>query len=262
MLLALTREVSASISRCELSFLPRRRIDLALARTQHRDYLASLALLGCRTLTLTEDPTLPDSVFVEDTAVVLDEAAVITRPGAASRLGETSAVAAALQPYRELCFIAPPGTLDGGDVLVIGRKLYVGETQRSNREGARQLAEIAGPFGYTVHGIKVTGCLHLKSAVTRVSADTLLVNPQRVDVGIFAGMRLLAVDPGEPEAANALQVADTVVYPASHPRTLARLLDHDIAVKAVEMSEFAKAEGGVSCCSLIFASYDQLAGPC
>lgn len=254
MLFALTREVSAAMNRCELSFLPRRHIDLALARDQHHDYLAALAALGCRTLTLPDDPELPDSVFVEDAAVVLDEIAIVTRPGAASRRGETAAVAAALEPYRELGFIAAPGTLDGGDVLVHGRTLYVGETPRSNREGVRQLAELTGRFGYAVSRVGVSGCLHLKSSACRIGADTLLVNPERVDAEAFSGMRLLSVDPGEPEAANALRVADTVVYPASHPRTLERLAGAGIAVRAVDMGEFAKAEGGVTCCSLIFES--------
>lgn len=251
---ALAREVSSAMGRCELSFLPRRDIDLALARKQHFDYLAALVSLGCHILTLPEDPTLPDSVFVEDAAVVLDEAAVVTRPGAPSRRGETVAVASALEPYRELSFISSPGTLDGGDVLAVGRRLYVGKTRRSNREGLRQLAELAGRFGYAVLGVEVYGCLHLKSAVARIDADTLLINPERVDAQTFAGQRLLSVDPGEPEAANALRIADSVVYPTSYPRTLGRLVSEGIDVRAVEMSEFAKAEGGVTCCSLVFES--------
>ncbi len=253
MRLAITREVSPSIGDCELSHLARVPIDLDAARAQHRQYEECLAAVGCRIYRLPAEPSLPDAVFVEDTAVVLDELAIITRPGAASRRDETRAPADALWPYRRrLAPIEAPGTLDGGDVLPIGKKLLVGLSNRSNEAGIQQLRCLAGPFGYSVEGVQVKGCLHLKSAVTQVAENTLLINREWVDSGAFEGMELVDVDPGEPFGGNALLVGDTVIYPAGYPATRRRLEDRGIRVKAVDVAELGKAEGGVTWCSLIF----------
>jgi dimethylargininase len=184
---------------------------------------------------------------------VLDELAIITRPGAASRRGETGAPAESLRAYRRLTYIEPPGTLDGGDVLRIGNRLFVGLSSRSNEAGVEQLRRLAGPIGYSVEGVRVQGCLHLKSAVTQVAESTLLINQDWVDTGAFKGMELIDVDPREPFGGNALLVGDLVVYPASYPATRRRLEERGIGVKAVDVAELAKAEGGVTCCSLIFS---------
>jgi len=247
MLIAITRGVSPSIGRCELTHLPREPIDLVRARAQHRRYEEALASLGCEIHRLPAEPTMPDSVFVEDTAVVLDELAIITRPGAASRT-----VAEALRPYRRLFQIEPPGTLDGGDVLRIGKMVFVGLSRRTDRAGIEQLRDLLDPFGYVVKGVRVKGCLHLKSAVTQVAEETLLINPAWVNAGAFGAMELIEVDPSEPFAANALLVGETAVYPAAYPRTVERLGAHGIRVRIIDISELAKAEGGVTCCSLIF----------
>ena len=252
MLIAITRGVSLSIGRCELTHLPREPIDLERARAQHRRYEEALASLGCEIHRLPAEPTMPDSVFVEDTAVVLDELAIITRPGAASRRPETAAVAEALRPYRRLFRIEPPGTLDGGDVLRIGKMVFVGLSRRTDRAGIEQLRDLLDPFGYAVKGVRVKGCLHLKSAVTQVAEETLLINPAWVNAGAFGAMELIEVDPSEPFAANALLVGETAVYPAAYPRTVERLGAHGIRVRIIDISELAKAEGGVTCCSLIF----------
>jgi dimethylargininase len=251
--IAVTRQVSSAMAHCELTHLERTVIDVALAREQHRAYEQALRDLGCRVESLPEEPELPDSVFVEDTAIVLDEAAVITRPGASSRRPETAAIAAALGPYRQLLRIEPPGTLDGGDVLRIARTLYVGISSRSNATGIERLRELLLPFGYRVQPLAVRGCLHLKSAVTQVSADRLLINSRWVERGDFPGMRFIEVDEAEPAGANALLIGEDVVYPASHPRTAEVLRRHGIRVHAVEISETQKAEGGVTCCSLLIA---------
>jgi dimethylargininase len=190
-------------------------------------------------------------VFIEDTALVLDEVAVITRPGAESRRGETAAVAAALAAYRALSFIEPPGTLDGGDILRLGKSLYVGVSGRSNTAGIHQLGSLLGSLGYTVQGVPLNDCLHLKSAVTQVAGDTLLVNPRWVDPAVFGAWRLVEVDPQEPYAANALLLGEAVVYPAAYTRTAARLEQLGLSLHRVDASELAKAEGGVTCCSLI-----------
>ncbi|MDQ3998229.1 MAG: arginine deiminase family protein [Gemmatimonadota bacterium] len=250
-LLALTRAVPPSIVRCELTHLAREPIDVQRAVAQHEAYVTTLGRLGCTVERLPDEPEHPDSVFVEDTAVVFDELAVIARPGAESRRAETQSVAAALAKYRELACIEAPGTLDGGDVLRVGRRVYVGVSGRTNVEGVRQLAELLAPHGYLVAGIDVRECLHLKSAVTAIADDTLLVNPRWVDVSHFHGLRLLEVHADEPFGANALAVEDTVLCAAAAPRTGAQLEARGFAVESVDVSELAKAEAGVTCCSLI-----------
>jgi dimethylargininase len=249
---AVIREVSPALGRCELTYLPRVPIDAAAASLQHRAYAAALERLGCRIVALPADPGLPDSVFVEDAAVVLPDLAVITRPGAPSRRPEAAAVAAALVPFRRLAFLQPPGTLDGGDVLAAGRTLFVGISKRSDEDGIRQLRALAGPTGFEIRPVPVRGCLHLKSAVTAVGDGILLLNPEWVDAAAFAGFELLAVDPGEPHAANALRVGDGLIYPAAFPRTRARLAGRGFAIEEVDVSELQKAEGAVTCCSLVF----------
>ena len=251
MLVAITRPVSPSIARCELTHLAREVINVDVAREQHRRYERCLADLGCEIRRLPLEPELPDSVFVEDTAIVLDELAVVTRPGVESRRRETASVAKALEAYRELRHIEPPGTLDGGDVLRIDRIIYVCLSGRSNRAGIEQLRGFVEPFGYTVEAVEMAGCLHLKSAVTQVGRNTLLVNRAWVDVGVFEGMELVDVAPTEPMGGNALLIGEAVVYPMAYSKTRERLEDRGIEVRAVDMSELAKAEGGVTCCSLI-----------
>lgn len=252
MKLAITRPVSPALDRCELSFVNRSPIDIGLAVSQHRAYLDALIACGCSVRELAAEPELPDSVFVEDTAVVLDEVAVITRPGAESRRPELRSMASMLGEYRELVQIAAPGTLDGGDVLRIGRTIYVGESARSNAAGIEQLRTLLKRFDYRVQGVPLRGCLHLKTAVTRVAPDLLLVNPAFVDAGMFDGMHSIAVDPAEPHAANALLINEQVIYPQSCPRTAARLQARGASITHVDMSETEKAEGGVTCCSVIF----------
>ncbi len=252
MRIAVTREVSEALPRCELSYLQRSPIDLELARAQHRAYEEALESLGCRLVGLPELPEQADAVFVEDTAVVLEELAIITRPGAESRRSETRSTAALLAGFRRLAYIQAPGTLDGGDVLVVGRTLYVGRSGRSNAAGITQLAKAVEPHGYTVTAVELKGCLHLKTAATLVAPGLLLINPAFVDRHAFADMDFLEVDPREPHAANAVLVGHRIIYPRSCPHTRERLLGRGLQVVSVDMSETEKAEGGVTCSSLIF----------
>ncbi len=196
MLIAITRDVSPGIEHCELTHLERQSIDVDVARAQHRQVESRLAELGWEVHRLPADPDLPDSVFVEDTAIVLDELAIITRPGAESRRAETPPIARTLEAYRELQAIEQPGTLDGGDVLRIGRVLYVGLCSRSSREGIEQLRALVEPLGYTVQPVEITGCLHLKSAVTQVRENTLLVNRNWLDVSAFGRVELAKAEGG------------------------------------------------------------------
>lgn len=252
MLIAITREISPSLADCELSFVPREAIDLERAAAQHLAYRQALVALGCRVETLPPVPDQPDSVFVEDVALVLDEVAVMTRPGAASRRGEGAAVAALLGRYRSLLAIEAPGTLDGGDILRLGRRLYVGESARSNAEGIAQLRILLRPYGYTVDGVATHDCLHLKSAVTQLADECVLLQPAWVDPARFRGLRIIEVHPDEPHAANVVRIGGSVVMPACFPLTRQRLLDAGIDVRVVDVSELQKAEGAVTCCSLVF----------
>lgn len=249
---AIVRELSASMGNCELSFVAREAIDLELARRQHLAYQQALTQAGCRMIVLPAEDAMPDAVFVEDVALVLDEVAIMTRPGAESRRGEGRAVAEALASHRPLLAIDAPGTLDGGDVMRVGRTLYVGQSARSNAAAAEQLRDLIVPLGYAVTSVPMRGCLHLKSAVTQVAEGTLLINPDWVEPSAFAGFRLIEIDADEPHAANALRIGDTLVYPSCFPRTQARLQAAGIQVHALDVSELQKAEGAVTCCSLVF----------
>jgi dimethylargininase len=197
---------------------------------------------------------MPDSVFIEDTAIVLDELAVITRPGAESRRVETAAVAAAVRSYRPVAAILAPGTLDGGDVLLAGRRLFVGVGYRSNEAGTNQLRAIVSSQGYTVDAVPFTGCLHLKSAASLVADDLVLINPAWVEAARFHPLRTIEIDPSEPYAANALPIGDTIIYPAEHVRTRARLEAAGLKLHTVPADELAKAEGAVTCCSLLLSA--------
>ena len=250
--IALTRDVSPRLAQCELTFLPREAIDLERAVLQHAAYARLLQSLGLEVLRLSADPAYPDCCFVEDTAVVLDEIAVIARPGAPSRRGEVDAVAAALEPHRALARIPPPARLDGGDVLVQGRRIYVGVSGRTDPPGAEALRRIVGPLGYEVVPVVVTGCLHLKSALTSIDDETVLANPEWFDVARLDRVDVMRVPASEPGAANVLRAGGCVIAHAGFPRTIDLLAARGVDVRPVDVSEFLKAEAGVTCKSLVF----------
>ena len=252
MLTAITRAVSPAIVNCELTFVERQVIDLEKARGQHRAYEGLLEKLGARVHSLPAEPEFPDSMFVEDPAIVLDEVAVIMPLGTAARRGEAASLAEALGKFRRLEYVRLPGMMEGGDILRVGRKLFAGLSSRTNAEGIRQLAAILGPHHYEVIAVPVTGCLHLKSAVTHFGGNTLLANREWFDSTPFAGMEWIDVDPGEPHAANALALGGKIIFPASFPRTLARIEARGFEVMPLDISELQKAESGLTCSSLIF----------
>jgi dimethylargininase len=245
------REVSPSLVRCELSFLERAPIDPERARQQHAHYAAELADLGCSLEWLDPLPSNADAVFVEDTAVVLPEVAVITRPGVASRRNEVESVAASLATHRPLRRIVAPGCLEGGDVVRIGRNLYVGASGRSNAAGIEQLAQALAPFGYRVQGVAMRDCLHLKSACTFIAPDILVVNPAWVDPRVFDARTLVEVAEGEAFAANTLTVQGVTLLSAAFPRTERRLNDAGVTTRALDVSELQKAEAALTCMSLM-----------
>jgi dimethylargininase len=252
MLTAITRAVSPSLAQCELSFIARQPIDFAKAQAQHHAYEKLLSDLGARVVSLPAEQDLPDSMFVEDPALVLDELAVIFPLGTQSRRAEAAGIAAALEPFRKLQHVQLPAMLEGGDILRLGRKLFVGLSARSNRQGIEQLSTIGAPHGYHVAGVPVTGCLHLKSAVTALDGNTLLGNRSWFDSSVFTGFDWIDVHPSEPHAANALRASDTVIFPASFPLTRQRIEARGFKVTVLDISELQKAESGLTCSSLIF----------
>ncbi|MFL6247362.1 MAG: dimethylarginine dimethylaminohydrolase family protein [Thermoanaerobaculia bacterium] len=254
-MIAITRDVSPSIARAELTHLERVPIDYERARVQHEAYRELLASLGCEVISLPGDAAYPDCVFIEDTAVILDDMAVITRPGAESRRGEVAVVADALAPYRRLVRIEAPATLDGGDVLVLRDRIYVGSSSRTNDAAIAQLRALTGR---EVIRVDVHGALHLKTAATAVSEDALLITREWIDVTPFAGLKL--IDAEEPFGANAVRVGNTLIYPTAFPRTRAILESHGFDVRTVDADELAKAEGGVTCCSLLIGAPASRAG--
>jgi len=254
MKIAITRQVSPAINQCELTHIAREPIDYELACAQHRQYEDALRSLGINIISLDAKPDLPDSVFVEDVALVLDECAIMLNPGASSRRPEVASVEKTLGSHRDIFYIQPPATVDGGDILTVGKTVYVGLSSRSTDEAIEQMKAILEPRRYEVRRVRVTGCLHLKSAVTQVSADTLLINPEWVSKDDFPGMQFIKVDPSEPNAANAVLVDDSIIYPSSFPKTQAKLQANGIRMLIVDADELAKAEGAVTCCSLIFSA--------
>ncbi|HEY4978748.1 MAG TPA: arginine deiminase family protein [Candidatus Acidoferrum sp.] len=252
MFIAITRAVSSAMVNCELSFVERKPIDLVRARSQHHTYEATLARLGAKLVSLPEEPELPDSMFVEDPAIVLDEVAIICPLGTETRRKEAPSLAEVLGKYRKLAYVKPPGTLEGGDVLRVGKKIFVGLTKRSNPEGIRQLAVIVAAHGYELTAVPVTGCLHLKSAVTYLGKNTLLGNRAWFDWHRLPGFDWVDVHSSEPHAGNALQIADSVVFPASFPRTAALIQERGFRLEPIDISELQKAESGLTCSSLLF----------
>jgi dimethylargininase len=253
--LAFTRQVSPRIVDCALTHLDRRPIDPDLATAQHAAYERALQDAGYDIVRLPYLAEDPDAVFVEDTAILLGGHAVIMRPGAASRADETESTAMGLEPHFTIHRLAA-GTVDGGDVLLIGDTLYVGQSSRTDAAGTSALEEIVAPLGYRVVPVDLGRCLHLKTAVTCAGLDsdgrpTLLVNPDWVDPALFAGTDPLPVADGEPFAANVVHLRDRLVMAAGNPATAAKLRDRGFTVVEVDLSELQKAEAGGTCMSLI-----------
>jgi len=252
MLTAITRAVSPALADCELSFIERIPIDMDKAREQHHAYEAALAGLGANVISLPAEAELPDSMFVEDPAIVLDELAVVFPLGTETRRREAESLAKAIAPFRKIESVTLPGTVEGGDILRIGKKLFIGLTARTNEEGIKQLQNIVAPYGYEVIAVPVTGCLHLKSAVTHLGNNVLLGNRAWFDSSPFTGYDWVDVDSGEGHAGNALALNGSVIFPASFPRTRARIEAKGFRVVPIDIAELQKAESGLTCSSLIF----------
>jgi dimethylargininase len=249
---AITRAVSPTMNDCELSYIDRVEIDIEKAQAQHSAYEDCLRAVGIEVIALPAEPDLPDSVFVEDPAIVLDEIAVLTRPGAESRRAEGETLAAVLARFRPLERVAAPATLEGGDVMRVGRTLYVGASARSNAEGMAQLAEILRPFGYAVKSMEVRGCLHLKSGCTYLGEGIVLANRDWIDAAALEDLTIVDVARDEPWAANVLTLDGTALMPDGFPNTATIVESLGWKVRVVDISELRKAEAGVTCSSLVF----------
>ena len=258
MLTALTRAPARSLAaNCALTFIERVEIDWRQLVSQHAAYCAALRDLEVEIVTLPAIESLPDSVFIEDAAVVLDEAVILARPGVATRTAEAAALAPQLIGVRPVTLeIRAPGTLDGGDVLRIGRRLLVGHTGRTNDAGIAQLRAHCQRLGYTLSVVPVAGSLHLKTACTALDDATLLINPAWVDPGSLPGCECVHVAVDEPFAANVLRIDGTLLVNAAFPATLARVARHAEAHGnrwlAIDVSEFGKAEAGLTCLSIVY----------
>jgi len=248
---AITRAISPLLINCELTHIDRKSIDYEKAEDQHAEYENALEKMGYSIRRLTETPHLPDSVFVEDTAVVFPEIGIISRPGAASRRPETESMAEVLKDYRDLRFIQEPATLDGGDVLKLGKKVFIGNSKRTNTEAIRQVTDILKPFGYEVTGVPITKCLHLKTAIAPIEDDLLLINPEWVHPDTFPGFHCETIHPDEPYGANVMRNDNWALCPVSFPHTSKWLRKNGYEVISIDQSELAKAEAGLTCCSVI-----------
>ena len=248
------RTVSRSLARCELSHMVRQEFDVGRAREQHAVYVQTLRTAGVNVTVLSEDSELPDSCFVEDPVILLDELAVLCRPGCASRRPEVDLIKPFVAAVRRVHRIVEPGTLEGGDVLRLEKRFFVGLSKRTNPEGIRQLENIVGPYGYSVAAVNLHGCLHLKSAISSPVPGLLLVNPAWVDLSPFRDYESIPLPLEEPWGANVLAVNGTTLVAQSAPRTAALLRDRGLGVISLDVSELQKAEAGLTCMSVLFRS--------
>ncbi len=224
--------------------------DYEKALEHHRAYGAALQQCGLQLILLDADERYPDGCFVEDTAIVTEELAILCRPGAASRWGEVAAVAEVLAEYRPLAAIKPPGTVDGGDILRVDNHFYIGRSKRTNAKGARQLAGMLSECGYTSSEVTVRSVLHLKTGVTYIGKNTFMAIDEFA--GRFASDQVIRVGEEEAYAANCLLANGTVLAPTGFPKVKGQIAELGYPIIELEMTEFRKMDGGVTCLSLVF----------
>jgi dimethylargininase len=224
----------------------------SLILQQHHAYRQALLSLGLDVIVLPAEPAYPDAYFVEDPAIITPKIAVSTCPGASSRQGEEITLEPFLEYYRPLVHIHPPGTVDGGDVLVVENHYFIGLSERTNNEGAAQLATLLAEAGHTPETVPVAAGLHLKSGVNYVGNDTLLITKNLADYPAFAKYKRIILDVDEEYAANTLWVNDTLLTPKGFPKTHASLAHLGMRLIELDVSEVQKMDGGLTCMSLRF----------
>jgi dimethylargininase len=250
-MLALTHVPSPNLEQCQRTHVAWAPIVLGRAVQQHQAYCRMLRRCGADVITLDVNRDLPDSVFIEDTAIVLDDVAVLASMGAPSRRAEPAGIEPELRKHRPVERVELPATIEGGDVLRVGRTLLVGLSSRTNPAGAEALAAITRRFGFQVTPMPVRGCLHLKSACCALPDGRLLVNPAWLDAEALRGFELVRVPDAEPDAANLALVGGRVCLPAAHPQTADLVRRLGFETETIDLSEFAKAEGCVTCLSIL-----------
>jgi dimethylargininase len=254
---AITRGVSSRIAACQLTYRSREEVNYEKATSQLESYVELLRRWDVDLMPVAASDSYPDCCFVQDTAVVLDEVCVIASMGASTRLGEVSEVEKLLAPFRKVRRIFAPATLDGGDVVQFGKRLFVGLSTRTNARGIAALASIVEAFGYTVVPVSVNGGLHLTTGCGIVNDETVLLNPRWLDASAFKGLRQLHVSEEEPWAANTIRVEDAVCLESEAPSTMDLVGPYAGSIDTLDISEFRKAEGSLSCLSLIFREVSQ-----
>ena len=257
--IAFTRQPAPAIAQCELTYMDRAPIDFQRALAQHQQYEDSLRAMGAEVVTAPADARCPDCVFIEDTALVLDTIAIIGRMRRDSRAPEVSNVEGWLAPQRSIERIEAPGTFEGGDAFVVGTTIFIGESTRTNAAGIDQVRSMAARDGYTVVPVKTPGCLHLTTGASRLTDETVLVNPNWVDVTAMQGVNIVETHEDEPWGANTLRLGHQTLMGDCFPRTRERLEAMGIQTRTTDISEFMKAEAGLTCMSLLFeGDVDQL----
>ena len=219
---------------------------------QHEAYVRTLKALGLETIVLDALPGYPDATFVEDTAVVTPDVAIITNPGAEARRGEEDAIEPILASYRKTVRIQAPGTVDGGDVLMVGTHFFIGISDRTNDEGAEQLGRILEEYGNTWTAVPVAAGLHLKSSVNHVGKRTLLVTEEFADLDELTGYGRIVLDKAEEYAGNMLLIHDCLITPKGFPDTRKKLEAMGLEIIELDVSEARKMDGGLTCMSLRF----------
>ena len=250
-MMVFTRQPARSLVNCEVRHVPREGIDLPRAFQQHEAYCQTLRQMGMEVTVLPPAEAFPDSVFIEDNAIILDELAVTTSMGPTSRQGEPALLLPVLARHRRLVTILPPATIEGGDVLRMGKRLYVGVSRRTNRAGVEAFQAIVEPLGSEVTPVGIRECLHLKTACTSLDDETLLVNPAWLDPEVLGTCRLLRVPAQEPFGANVLRLPRGLLVQAAFSLTRDLIEAWGYATTRVELSEFSKAEAGPTCLSLL-----------
>jgi len=226
--------------------------DFDLILNQHEAYVGALRSIGLEVIVLEAEPDYPDAYFVEDTAVVTPEVAVITNPGAPSRRGEEKTIEPVLARFRKTIRIKPPGTVDGGDVLMAENHFFVGLSERTNPEGARQLGGILDGHGHTWTTVPVGAGLHLKSSVNYLSERTLVLTEALAKHEAFRGFKKFILEPGEEYAANTLWLNDHLIMPAGFPGARKKLETLGLPIIELDTSEVRKMDGSLTCLSLRF----------
>lgn len=256
MLLAMTHLPSPKLQECELTFVQSEPISLEKATLQHAAYCAMLERCGAKVMVLDENLACPDSVFVEDPIIVFDEVAVLTSMGVESRRAESASMERVFSKYRNVERIVLPAQIEGGDVLKVGKKIFVGESPRTNRDGIAALEAIIKPFGYEVISVSVTGCLHLKTGVTALDDQTVLINSNWLDADAFHGFTKVEVPENEPFGANVLKIGEILCMNEAFPESISLVKSLGYKVETVNISEFVKAEAGLTCMSVLFTCKD------